>query len=150
MKKLLVMLLAAVACASIVACKSSKPTEAVPETEPEEIVDPVEEAKEKLAEAYESHCDDNIKSRNATLGSDKMSLIIDTDYYNRGWDSYEDEAMAAIRAVNTYLGIPSSVLQKMSSTRALDGMQSQNCGAYTVTWNYHPDNGLQVIYEVNP
>lgn len=113
-----------------------------------EAIDPIKEAKDKLEKAYNKCCSYTIKDKNASLGYDGMSLIIDTDYYDDGWDKNEKDALAAIVSVNSYLEIPSSVLEKMTSTRAIDGLQSQNCGIYTLTWNYHPDNGLRVIYEV--
>ena len=79
-----------------------------------------------------------------------MSLTIDTNPEDSSYYVYEDDALYAIVAINDYLGLPSSLIDKMSSTRALDGIQTQDCGEYTVTWNYHPDNGMKVIYEVNP
>lgn len=142
MKKFLSLLLALVMSISLVACggNSSK--------EEEVVVDPIEEAKSKLSEAYETCCGGDDKEY-ASLGYDGKSLTIDTkpdDMYYKG----EDDALSAIVTINTFLGLPSSLIDKMSSTRALDGMQSQDCGDYTVTWNYHPDNGMKVIYEVNP
>ena len=144
MKRIISVLLMLVMAMSIVACNSTE-TDKTPET----TVSPIEEAKTKLQEAYDTCCTGSGKSQYARLGYDEMSLVIDTkpdDSYFR----YEDDALSAIVRVNTYLGLPSSLTEKMSSTRALDGTQTQNCGKYTVTWNYHPDNGLKVIYEVNP
>jgi hypothetical protein len=43
------------------------------------------------------------------------------------------------------LEAPKSVLAQMSSTRALDGMQSATWSEYEVTWNYHPADGLDLI-----
>lgn len=108
--------------------------------------DPITERKELLTRAYEECCD--ITKDYASLSYDKTSLVIDTKpediYY-----SYESDATTAIVLCNSYLKLPSAVTNKMSSTRAVDGMQSQNCGDFTVSWTYHPDNGLRVIYEVN-
>ena len=144
LKRTLCLLLVLLTVGSLCACGGSNTSAEVP-TE-----NPVESAKSKMEEAYNTCCKGS-KATYAKLGYDKMSLTIDTnpddsEYFN----SYEDDAIAAIQAINLYLGLPASLLEKMSSTRALDGTQTQNCGTYTATWNYHPDNGLKVIYEVNP
>ena len=144
MKRIISVLLILVMAISIVACNSVD-TDKTPET----TVSPIEEAKTKLQGAYDTCCKGSGKSQYAKLSYDKMSLVIDTKPNDR-YFSYEDDAVSAIVSINTYLGLPSSLTEKMSSTRALDGTQTQNCGKYTVTWNYHPDNGLKVIYEVNP
>lgn len=47
----------------------------------------------------------------------------------------------------TKLGFSAAVLDRMGKTRALDGTQSaegKNCNA---TWTYHPDDGLQIVFE---
>ena len=139
-KKILCLMLAVLAVCSLCACGGNSE----PATE-----NPVELAKTKLEEAYNICCKGS-KTEYAKLGYDGMSLTVDTSPNDTKYSSYEDDAIAAIQAINLYLGLPASLLEKMSSTRALDGTQSQNCGTYTATWNYHPDNGLKVIYEVNP
>lgn len=48
------------------------------------------------------------------------------------------------------LGFSSAVLDRMNNTRALDGTreaQGHNCN---VTWTYHPDDGLQMVFEAVP
>ena len=143
-KKILCLMLAVLAVCSLCACGgNSKPAEVPTEN-------PVELAKAKIEEAYNTCCKGS-KTGYAKLGYDKMSLTIDTNPNDSKYsNSYEKDAIAAIQAINLYLGLPASLLEKMSSTRALDGTQTQNCGTYTATWNYHPDKGLKVIYEVNP
>ena len=45
------------------------------------------------------------------------------------------------------LGFSSAVIDRMSNTRALDGTldaEGKNCN---VTWTYHPDDGLQMVFE---
>ncbi len=145
MKKILCLTLVTLLCVLLVGC-----TQKSNDTYTESTIDPIEQAKEKLEEAYEECCADSTAYPSfASLGYDKMSLIIDTNPDNSSYYSYESAALSAIFLINRQLELPSSISDKMSSTRALDGMQTQNCGEYTVTWNYHPDNGLKVIYEVN-
>mgnify|MGYP003424214730 CR=1 FL=1 len=145
MKKIIAILMTLCLFVGLCACSSSSTTNT---TEPEATLSPVEQAKEKLAEAYNTCCNGSDKTY-AKLGSDKMSLTIDTkpkDTYYSG----QSDANAAIIALNDFLGLPSSLLEKFQSTRPIDGTKSQDCGVYTVTWNFSPDNGLKIIYEVNP
>ena len=147
MKKLLkivaLALVLLVGISLVVSCGDSTESSGNTKTETK---DPVAAAKAKLSEAYTTCCKGADK-RYASRSSDGMSLTIDTKPDNKSY-SGEADACDAIVAINKYLGLPSSLNDKMESTRALDGMQTQDCGSYTVTWNYHPDNGLKVIYEV--
>lgn len=45
------------------------------------------------------------------------------------------------------LEIPESVKSRMASTRSLDGMQDATWSGYAASWNYHPDNGMNLIVE---
>ena len=141
MKKVMVILLVLCLCVGVCACgNDSSKTEVEP-------VSRVEQAKLKLTKAFHTCCGGDLKY--AIRGSDDMSLTLDSkpdDYYYSG----EEDAFAAMKRVNSYLGFSTSLWEKMKSTRALDGMQTQSSVDYTVTWTYHPDNGLRVIYEVNP
>ncbi|MBQ9955140.1 MAG: zinc ribbon domain-containing protein [Eggerthellaceae bacterium] len=58
------------------------------------------------------------------------------------------DAWYAIERVNEELGFPDSVAAKMGETRSLDGMQEAETEDVRVTWTYHPDNGLEVMYEL--
>ena len=92
---------------------------------------------------YDQYC----KSTFATLARDESFLSIDTN--PKDIEDYTDEdALAAILAVNLSLDLPDSVIVKMSSTRAIDGIQSAEYDGVEVSWSYHPNNGLEVIYEV--
>ena len=66
------------------------------------------------------------------------------DYF--GVDSIE--AMDAIEKVNRELGFNDSVAQEMQQTRSIDGRQSASNDDYEITWSYHPDNGLEVLYKL--
>ena len=42
------------------------------------------------------------------------------------------------------LGMPTAVREHVSTTRALDGQQTDQWPGYTARWTYHPDDGLQM------
>lgn len=149
-KKILCSMLAVLTVCSLCACGIGSNSAENLNGTPPTTENPVELAKTKLEEAYKTCCEGS-DTKYAKLGYDKMSLTIDTNPDDAKYtNKYEDDAIAAIQAINLYLELPASLLDKMSSTRALDGTQTQNCGTYTATWNYHPNSGLKVIYEVNP
>lgn len=60
---------------------------------------------------------------------------------------FDEEAFEAIKATNEKLGLPDSVLEKMESTSGLDGTQTAEHKGIIVSWSYHPDYGLEVMYE---
>lgn len=47
------------------------------------------------------------------------------------------------------LGYSSSVMEKMNKTTWSMGKQTESTDTTTVTWTYHPDKGLEVLFEVN-
>ncbi len=58
-----------------------------------------------------------------------------------------DAKIVAVYAFMTELGFTGATLDRMSKTRALDGTltaQGHNCN---VSWTYHPDDGLQMVFE---
>ena len=85
----------------------------------------------------------------AKVGSDGSYLSLDTNHYDIKHSYYYiDPVDTAIQNINRELGIPESVYQRMLHTNALQGRQTATYGKYSVSWTYHPDNGLEVIYEL--
>lgn len=76
----------------------------------------------------------------AKLGDDGHSLSLD----NKGKDDYAGLTMAQIDCVLEALNMPDSIYDQMGNTRALDGTQRDSWDAFSVSWNYHPDSGLNV------
>ena len=99
----------------------------------------------KLRNAYNTHC----SSTWATIGSDGSYLEIDTNPNNKD-DYVNTEAYRAIEKVNDALGLPSYLFSEMGKTTALMGRQSETFDSLdlSVSWSYHPDNGLVVTYKV--
>lgn len=58
------------------------------------------------------------------------------------------EASSAVERINTELGFSDSVYKKMTETRSLDGRLTEENDNYKVSWTYHPDSGLEVLYEI--
>ena len=84
----------------------------------------------------------------AELSSDKKSIIIDTNPNDIN-DYFAASTLQLIKDINKELGLPDSLYDKLMSTRALDGRQVQTFNKITVSWTYHPNNGLKIIYEKN-
>lgn len=89
----------------------------------------------------------------ATFASDGTWMHIDSNPEDIDDEDYYDyttllAADAAVTSVNTQLGFPSSIVNKMNNTTWSMGPQSESTKKYMVTWTYHPDKGLEVLYEV--
>lgn len=89
-----------------------------------------------------------------TIDTSGKWISIDTNPYNIDKDdfTYTDkrvilEATEKIKEINLDLGFTEALYQKMSSTTALQGTQYEENEKYKVSWSYHPDNGLEVMYE---
>ncbi len=101
----------------------------------------VEKAGPDFEYIFNAYCDPSY----ASVASDGSYLSIDTN--PNDIEEYDDyDAINAILSVNDCLGIPESVVEQMSRTRALDGIQSAIVGDIEISWSYHPDNGLEVLY----
>jgi hypothetical protein len=88
----------------------------------------------------------DIGSTYCTLSSDGLSLSIDTNPSDI--DNYSSAAAyQAVKTANADLGLPDSLLSEMTETRAIDGRQTETYGKITVSWTYHPDQGLEIIYK---
>lgn len=81
------------------------------------------------------------------VAEDGSYIEIDTDPSDIG-EYIASDSLNAIEHINEELGLPESVYAHMTSTRALDGMQSYEKDNIGVRWTYHPDNGLEIIYSV--
>lgn len=77
-----------------------------------------------------------------TLADMNKTLLIDMagTEYGSGGATVDD-----IVCVLAELDAPQSVMARMQSTRALDGMQTTDWSGFEATWTYHPDDGLDLI-----
>lgn len=82
-----------------------------------------------------------------TIASDGSWMELDTNPYDID-DYYNSTALYKIKSVNSELGFSSSVYEEMLETRAIDGRQNATAGRYSVSWTYHPDRGMEVMYKI--
>jgi hypothetical protein len=77
-----------------------------------------------------------------TLGDDGSTLTIDmmgeTDYSG---SSYND-----VECIVDAVGTPTYIKDNMWATNALSGRQTDTFENITVSWSYHPDNGLDAVF----
>lgn len=84
----------------------------------------------------------------AEVGSDGTYLEIDTNPFDRD-DYHISAANDAVEKINSHLGLPSSLMTEINHTSYSMGRQTQTFEkvGITVTWTYHPDQGLEIIYK---
>jgi len=76
------------------------------------------------------------------------SYMVDTNPRNQK-DFINWPTLDTIKSIHEKLGFPDSLYTKMLDTRALDGRQSDSYGDIAISWSYHPNNGLVIIYELS-
>ncbi|WP_341935300.1 hypothetical protein MRBLWO14_000945 [Microbacterium sp. LWO14-1.2] len=74
------------------------------------------------------------------VGDDGDTLLIDTQGDDSPGARFTDTACVLVA-----LGVPDSTVARMDSTRAMDGVQSDEFDGIKAQWSYHPDNGLDLI-----
>lgn len=86
----------------------------------------------------------------AKVANDGSYLAIDTNPSDRKADSsiYIFEVDQAVKDINKALGFDESLHERMGRTNAIAGMQSETGNGVRVSWNYHPDHGLEVTYSL--
>lgn len=87
----------------------------------------------------------------ASASDDGSYLTLDSNPLNTKGGSifFNDLGLEHIQLTNTALGLPDWLYQEMCQTRALDGRQKESFDNVTVSWTYHPDQGLEVMYCAN-
>lgn len=82
---------------------------------------------------------------------DGSSITIDSNPFGASKKSlaYQlttDTALVYIKQLNAALGLPDWLYDEMVSTRAIDGRQKETFDYVTVSWSYHPDSGINILY----
>lgn len=91
------------------------------------------------------------------IGADGTWMKLDTnpddidndDFTYTYYTSVFNPCNEKIEEVNVELGFSTAVTERMNTTTALQGVQTAESEHYRVQWTYHPDNGLEVLYEMN-
>ncbi len=90
--------------------------------------------------SYESWC---------YISSDGETMTIDSNPYNEEYYYTEEvsgQAYTYVQIINSELGFSSTVYDEMMETSWNDGTQYRYADGYSVSWTYHPDQGLEVTY----
>lgn len=106
----------------------------------------INNSKSNFQRAFEDAGGKNNIGEWVIVSGDGKSLKIDTNPADEK-DYYDSNATKAIRKINKALGLPDSLYDMMAETRALDGRQTATYEKITVSWTYHPNHGLEIIYE---
>jgi hypothetical protein len=59
-----------------------------------------------------------------------------------------DVDLAGLDCIIDALDTPAAVRELMYSIRSLDGRQTGEWGDISASWGYHPDDGLDIIFEL--
>lgn len=89
-----------------------------------------------------------------SAAKDGQSITIDSNPWgaSKGSQAYQlsnDLALLYIKELNSEFGLPDWLYTEMVSTRAVDGRQKEVFDYVTVTWSYHPDSGINILYRKN-
>lgn len=79
------------------------------------------------------------------LASDGSYLEIDTNPDDEE-EYFSYEATKIVEKANKALGFTDALYNRMGKTRALDGTLTDENPKIKVSWTYHPDDGLEVVY----
>ena len=79
----------------------------------------------------------------AELGDEGSSLSLDME----GETDFDGLSYDDVSCVLEELEMPDSVDNRMGQTTSMDGMQDASWDGIHASWNYHPDDGLDVILE---
>lgn len=78
-------------------------------------------------------------------------IVVGDEGQSVSMDSVGEESAGAeypdILCVLNELDVPDSVLNRINSTRALDGRQTAEWDNFTASWGYHPNSGANIIIE---
>lgn len=96
---------------------------------------------------YDRYC----KEPWAEVGSDGSYLSIDSNPYDDDDDDddskkYFSDSWNAVQNINKELGFTEAINKKMGKTSSLDGTQTETSNGVVLSWKYHPDKGMEVMY----
>ncbi len=132
----------------LAACSTADNSIQRPSTEDTDTQQPVTDKYARLRQAYDKV---KLQYSSATLcyeiGDDGSYIEVDTNPLDFD-DFYNPTYTKVIEAFNEELGVPDYVYKLMITTTALQGRQTETVNGLIISWTYHPDNGLEVIYRL--
>lgn len=81
-----------------------------------------------------------------SLGDDGRSLRLDGEGERKHSGDVTFDSHLCVRAA---LAVPDSTWTKMLETTSLQGRQTDSWDGIHASWMYHPDHGLDIIYELS-
>ena len=86
-----------------------------------------------------------------SVAEDGSYMTVDNNPLNMksGSIMFSDTGLNHVKLTNKALELPDWLYKVMVNTRAIDGRQKEIFEDVTVTWSYHPNQGLEVIYRTN-
>lgn len=120
--------------------KSGKKSESEKEEDKGNVL---EQAEKKFRENFDSVDPDCV-----SIGSDGSYLKVDTNPNDIDGGSSNFSEILSYKTINQYLDLPEALNELMGETSASDGRVTRTYGNITVSWKYHPDTGLEVMYEL--
>ncbi len=85
-----------------------------------------------------SHYFENVDG--VTYHGDRNSVVVVVTYI-------DNRTETRLKGMLRELGFSSAVIQRMYATRSLDGTLREESKKANVTWTYHPDGGLRIVFE---
>lgn len=85
----------------------------------------------------------NIGVPGMRLADGDQTLVIDT-INEAGAGGVPEFSLVCVL---NHLEAPTAVREHMSSTRALDGRQTDSWGDFTAAWTYHPNDGVDLVIQ---
>ena len=132
----------------LAACSTADNSIQRPSTEDTDTQQTVTDKYARLRQAYDKV---KLQYSSATLcyeiGDDGSYIEVDTNPLDFD-DFYNPTYTKVIEAFNEELGVPDYVYKLMITTTALQGRQTETVNGLIISWTYHPDNGLEVIYRL--
>lgn len=93
---------------------------------------------EKISHAYALCVSDTTK-----MATDKKSITVDS------FGKYDLASLMDVETIISTLELPDSLYDEMCATNALMGRQRETYDNFDISWSYHPDSGLDVIFKYN-
>lgn len=102
-----------------------------------------------LETVYVNVLDGESDSLYMSLANDSSYISVDTNPFDiEDWTG-DSLGIVYIKSINEELGLTDAVWEEISSIRALDGRKSITENGILITYSYHPDSGLKVVYKLS-